>query len=99
MNAGRLSRWWSSYGMLVVLLGLCGYYSAATWNRQHPVGEEAARLAVRPIRPLPGQPFRVLVVAHQGKEADRFASEAARELSGKGAELVETVQGEPWQAK
>jgi len=40
----------ADYGMIVVLLGLCGYYSYATWNEQYPSGQRAARLLADQVR-------------------------------------------------
>ena len=63
-----LSRFVSDYGMVFVLILICGYYSLVTWDEQHPNGVEGAEeLAQQVQQELKGSP-RLLIVARSSAE-------------------------------
>jgi len=83
------------YGTLIVLLLLCGYYSYATLNDQHPTDEGAARvLAGRIARENSGTPD-VLIVARPGEDDRRYAAALEEELKRSGANILGILTGEP----
>ena len=95
----RLGRFISEYGMLLVLLGLCAYYSWATYGLQHltgaPAGEQvAAEIAVRC-----GKGARVLIAARDSDEDGAFAAALQSHLALAGNTVVETVRGQPVNAR
>lgn len=85
----------SDYGMLLVLLLLCGLFSALTYTEQHPTGEAAARQLASEI----GKGARVMIAVREQAEDEVFAQRLATELEARGAEVVATVQGEPKDAR
>jgi len=89
----------SDYGMVLVLLLLCAYFSWATYGKQssggRPAGEElAARISKRF-----GAGARVLIVARSTQEDREFAAALQEKLSAAGGRVVETVTGQPVDAR
>jgi ribose transport system permease protein len=93
------SRLLSEYGMVLVLLLLCAYYSVATIADQHPEGESGGTELARELasRLQPGA--RVLVVAGGGELEGDFAVSAARRLADAGLDVVASAQGRPFDAR
>jgi len=92
-------RHFADYGMLLVLLLLCGFFSYATWTAQTPTGPEAARGVAREIVRTAGKNARVLIAVRQHPEDALFATALEQTLTAAGATVVETVQGEPRAAR
>jgi ribose transport system permease protein len=92
------SRFMADYGMLLALLALCLFFSWVTLDDQYPAGAEGgAGLARRIVRDAaPGA--RVLVVTRESDEDREFARALAEGLKKAGMR-VETVQGEPADAR
>ncbi len=94
-----LSRLASDYGMALVLLLLCGYFSVVTYAEQDPVGADAARqLAPRVIERV-GPSGAVLIVARDTAEDAAFADALAARLQKAGLRVVDTVKGQPSDAR
>jgi ribose transport system permease protein len=93
------SRFLSDYGMIVVLLVLCVVFSWLTWAEQYPGGANGgAGLALRVAREAaPGS--RVLVVTRASGEDRQFAAALAEGLEKAGLKVLETVSGEPADAR
>jgi len=85
----------ADYGMLLVLAGLCAYYSYATWNEQHPTGPAAAAQVAATVRAACEPAARVLVAAQGNEEGRGFAEAATAQLRADGFSVVATVIGEP----
>lgn len=81
--------------MLLVLLLLCVFFSAVTWTEQHPQGDEAARQLAGEVK----APARALVVVRTQAEDAAFADALNEELKNRGVAVVETVRGEPKDAR
>src|SRR5512144_771342 len=94
-----LSNLLSDYGMLLVLLLLGVYYSAATWTEQDPQGGEGAARLVAEVRGRFPAGARVLVAAGGGPEDVEFAEALTRGLAAAGFRPVATVTGEPREAR
>jgi ribose transport system permease protein len=89
------SRFTADYGMLFVLLLLCGYYSWATWAEQHPTGTAAGEQVAQMIdRQFPAG-AAVLVVAGRSAEDAEFAQAAEAHLKAKGSTVVAAITGAP----
>jgi len=85
----------SSYGMAVVLLLLCVYYSWATLKVQQPQGDAAAQTVVAQIAGAAPKGSAVLIVGSVSDEDEHFATGAAQRLQSGGYQVVGTVLGDP----
>lgn len=90
-----VSRFLSHYGMGIVLVGLCGYFSWSTIAEQHLVGAEAAEALAADLAGSAGHPPRVLIASGGGEEDRLFADTLERLLAEKGGFLTRTVRGGP----
>jgi ribose transport system permease protein len=91
----RLHRILADYGMVIVLLMLCAAFSGLTLEEQPATGPAAAaRLATTLRQELAGRP-RVLVAVRARPDEEAFAAAVTTALEAGGAEVVETVRGEP----
>lgn len=89
-----LSHVLADYGMLIVLLLLCVFFSVATIIQQHPTGAEAGKRLAAEIR----EQFpegRVIIVARGNREDVEFATALANELEADDLEVVDAVTGKP----
>jgi ribose transport system permease protein len=97
MAERRLSRFLSDYGMSLVLLLLCLYYSAVTFALQDPSGasggEQLAREAQQRLPPH----ARILIVTRDTREDNAFADALQGNLGG--MEIVNDVRGSPADAR
>ena len=89
----------SEYGMLLVLLLLCGYYSWATLEEQHPVGATGAEQLKSKISAGFPNSSRVLIVTRSSTEDTQFATTLRDRLEDAGFSIAETVMGEPFDAR
>src|SRR6187551_1959538 len=69
----RIYRFLSGYGMVLVLLLLCVYYSWVTWAEQRPTGAVAAAQVAAKLRKEKLSDGRVLIVAGSTSEDRAFA--------------------------
>src|SRR5262245_48518887 len=94
-----LSRFLSEYGIVLVLLSLCCYYSVATYAEQNPGGaaggEQLAREVVRRV----GPGARVLVVVRDTQDDTAFAGALEQRLGDAGLAVVGVVKGQPADAR
>jgi ribose transport system permease protein len=99
MTGKTLSRFFSEYGMLFVLLLLGAYYSLVTLEEQHPTGAAAGeQLAVQILRQF-GPSAQVLIVARDTAEDAAFAGALEKRLLAAGSTLHRKVQGGPADAR
>ena len=94
-----LSHFLSDYGMLLVLLLLCGYYSYATWDEQHPVTPRAAEQLARDIAQRFGPDAHVLIVAGDNPQQAGFADVLRKRLGAARVVVVGVVKGQPADAR
>ncbi len=94
-----LSRFASDYGMLLVLLLLCAYYSWVTFAEQHPTGADAGRQLAEVIVERFGGDAGVLIVARSSKEDAGFADTLRTSLERQGVTVLETIKGQPIDAR
>jgi ribose transport system permease protein len=89
----------SDYGMLLILLLLCAFFSVTTFEDQHPTGPAAARQLASAIGSAAGRGARVVIVVRNLDEDASFAEELRRSLEGRGLIVVETIRGAPADAR
>jgi ribose transport system permease protein len=93
------SRFLADYGMILVLVLLCAFFSVVTYSDQSPTGEAAAEQVVSAIEQQFGKTPRVLIAASDQPGDAAFAASIERELAASGAQVVATVKGEPKDAR
>ena len=94
-----ISRFVSEYGMVFVLILICGYYSLVTWDEQHPSGVEGAEeLAQRVQHEFEGSP-RLLIVARSSAEALDFTRTLEARLAEAGLKPLASINGQPADAR
>jgi ribose transport system permease protein len=89
----------TDYGMLLILILLCAFFSATTFEEQHPTGPAAARQLASTIGSAAGPGSRVVIVARDVVEDAEFAEELRRSLVGIDLAVVETIRGGPADAR
>jgi ribose transport system permease protein len=97
--APLLSRLLADHGMLLVLVGLCAYFSFVTIAEQHPEGALGGELLARNVAQQARPTFRVLIVVRDTQEDIEFANALARHLADAGLHVVEAVRGQPADAR
>lgn len=93
------SRFLADYGMILVLVLLCAFFSVVTYSDQSPTGEAAAKQVVSTIQQQFGKTPRVLIAASDQPGDAAFAASMERELAASGGQVVATVKGEPKDAR
>jgi len=93
------SRFMADYGMLLALLALCAFFSWVTLDEQRPAGADGGAGLARRIAREAAPGARVLVVTRASDEDREFARALAEGLTAAGLKVVETVQGEPADAR
>ena len=88
-------RFVGDYGMVFVLLLLCGLFSLITITDHSPVGEAAAEQVAADLEALFGKSSRVLIAAGDQPEDAAFAEKLERDLSASGAQVLSVALGEP----
>src|SRR5437763_12236117 len=96
----RLSRFLSAYGMVLVLLVLCAYYSVATLAEQQVGGAAGGEaLAREVVRRHGGAAPKVVIVVGPGREEGTFAEALHGNLADAGATVLADVRGHPSEAR
>jgi ribose transport system permease protein len=88
----------ADYSMLIVLAGLCVLFSALSWSEQNPTGATAAKQLAKSIKAQGGSPAVMIVGRGEGDDV-AFADELKALLEAAGITVVETVKGEPRDAR
>ena len=89
----------ADYGMVLVLLLLCAFFSVVTYSEQSPTGEAAAKQVITAIQQQFGKTPRVLIAASDQPGDTAFAASTEQALSGSGAQVLATVKGQPKDAR
>ncbi|MCP5520483.1 MAG: ABC transporter permease [Verrucomicrobiales bacterium] len=92
---GSFARLFADYGMLLVLLLLGVFFSAATLEEQHPAGAAGARQLARDISRQFPPGASVLIAVRDTVEDAEFARELGTRLEAAGLVVTETVNGQP----
>jgi ribose transport system permease protein len=94
-----LVRLLSDYGMFLVLLVLCVFFSAVTFTQQSASGPAAAEQLSRGIASKLEKPGRVLIVASTQLNDPAFVDALEKQLTDKGLRVASTIKGSPKEAK
>ena len=95
MSRTGLTRLLSDYGMLIVLILLCVFYSFSTMTEQNPRGSDAAELVASMLLNGYGTDDGVLIVSKSNPEHQLFANTLKAQLESEGFTRVSHVEGEP----
>jgi ribose transport system permease protein len=102
MEGGRLrralGRFLTDYGMALVLLLLCLYYSAATFAEQDPTGAPGGEQLAGTVLGRVGRPGTVLVVTRDTQEDAAFAGALQQRMEAAGVHVI-AVHGQPADAR
>jgi ribose transport system permease protein len=93
-----LSRFLADYGMSIVLLLLCVYYSAVTFAEQDPTGAAGGDQLAPLVLSRVGSSGRVLIVTRDTQEDAAFAGALRRRLEAAGVQVTE-ARGQPSDAR
>jgi ribose transport system permease protein len=93
------SRFLADYGMVLVLLLLCAFFSVVTMKEQWPSGEAGARQVVESINEKYSKTARVIVVASTQSGDPEFADAFEREFTAAGGKVLAVVKGDPKDAR
>lgn len=93
------SRFLTDYGMILVLVLLCAFFSVVTYTDQSPTGEAAAKQVATAILKQFGKTPNVLIAASDQPGDGAFAAGLERDLTASGARILATVKGEPRDAR
>lgn len=94
-----VGRVFSDYGMILVLLLLCLFFSAVTYREQSPSGAAAGRQLAAAITAGVGRTARVLIVVRDVPDDAALAEQLQRDLTSAGATVVAVARGEPSDAR
>lgn len=89
----------SEYGMLLVLIALCALFSVLTIRELSPTGSSGGTLAFDLVRTEFEPGARILIVAGNSAEHQAFLQSLETQLSKAGYEVLESVSGNPVDAK
>jgi ribose transport system permease protein len=99
MKYSGYSRFLSDYGMLFVLVLLGAFFSWITCQVQHPTGAAGGQQLAADIDKQFGRGSHVLIVARDNQEDVEFADTLRDRLQRAGLEVVQTVKGQPADAR
>jgi ribose transport system permease protein len=89
----------ADYGMILVLLLLCAFFSAVTLSEQTPTGEAAAKQLAGEITHSFTKGGRILIAARSQAEDTAFAHQLERSLNAAGFQVAGVIIGEPRDAR
>ena len=88
-----MRKWLNEYGMALVLLALCAFFTGMTWSAQQRYGRDAGWTLAEG---LPAN-SRVIVVRPKTNEGEVFAEALTERAEEKEVVVVATVAGEPFE--
>jgi ribose transport system permease protein len=92
-------RHFADYGMILVLLLLCVFFSFWTMSEQTANGSDAGGQLAADITRTAGAEARVMIVVRDQVDDVAFADALSTTLKKSGATVVDTVKGEPRDAR
>ncbi|MEW5993166.1 MAG: ABC transporter permease [Candidatus Zixiibacteriota bacterium] len=95
MTTTALSRFYSNYGMLGVLLLLCLFFSVFTIDKQHPAGAKAAKALVGLLSDIGPESSDVIIVTAESEQDIEFAQVFREDLYRRGCRSVKILTGDP----
>jgi len=94
-----LKRFLTEYGMLLVLLAVCAYYSIVTIADQPVSGAPGGEALAWDVARQVGPGAQVLIVAGDSQEDAEFVAAVEKGLSDAGIAVAEAVRGKPADAR
>lgn len=94
-----MSRILSDYGMILVLLLLCAFFSLVTYREQSPTGAVAGRQLAATIKAEGGESPRVLIAVRDLPDDVALSEELRRGIEANGGRVLAVVRGEPKDAR
>ena len=94
-----MSRILSDYGMILVLLLLCAFFSLVTYREQSPTGAVAGRQLAATIKSESGEAPRVLIAVRDLPDDVAMSDELRRGVEANGGQVLAVVRGEPKDAR
>jgi ribose transport system permease protein len=94
-----VTRFLADYGMILVLVALCVYYSWATYGLQQLSGAEAARALAGQVTKAADISSQIVVAARKGDEEMAFGNTLTAELKRQGYTAIREVEGEPFEIR
>ena len=94
-----MSRILSDYGMILVLLLLCAFFSLVTYREQSPSGAVAGRQLAATIKAEGGTSPRVLIAVRDLPDDVAMSDELRRGIESNGGQVLAVVRGEPKDAR
>ncbi len=95
----KKSRFLADYGMVLVLLLLCAFFSVVTTKEQWPSGESGAKQVAAAIQEKHGKAARIIIAASTQSGDPEFADALAREFAAAGGKVLAVAKGEPKDAR
>lgn len=93
------SRLLDEYGMILVLLLLCLFFSVMTYREQSPTGAAAGRRLAKMIKAqFPDAP-QTLIAVRDVAEDQQMVEQLRRDVEGSGGTIVGIIRGEPKAAR
>lgn len=90
---------WRDYTTVLVLVGLCLLLSVVTWGKQYPAGAGGGRQLADVIQKQAQRGATVMIVVRDTVEDAEFAAAMKERLELGGLKVVETVHGQPADAR
>ena len=94
-----ISRILSDYGMILVLLLLCAFFSLVTYRKQSPTGAVAGRQLAATIKAEGVAAPRVLIVVRDLPDDVALSDELRHNIEANGGLVLAVVRGEPKDAR
>jgi len=88
-------RIFNEYGMLIILLLLCVFFSVMTLRDQYPTGEAAAESAYESIAKSYLPDSRILIISRATSDDSLFAAKLRQILFENGFSSIQSVSGDP----
>ena len=95
----KKSRFLADYGIVLVLLLLCAFFSVVTTKEQWPSGESGAKQVAAAIQEKHGKTARIIIAASTQSGDPEFADALAREFAAAGGKVLAVAKGEPKDAR
>ena len=89
----------SDYGMLGALLLLALFFSWRTWDEQQPEGAEAGHQVSAIVKRRLTSGGGILIAVRESVDDHAFANAITEDLRGSKVEIIETVHGQPSDAR
>lgn len=88
-----------AYGMLVVLIALCGFFAVATYHQEVPVGQEGGESLATDILARQPRPALLAIVVTPGDNDKEFGDALEKRFADEHVPVVARIAGNPPDAR